>query len=1049
MEHLPTIYAAAVLLPLASFVLILLFAQQLGRAASVIATGAILLAGVLSFVALGLWLSTHFPAVGHHEESGFRGQEAGVRVQGSEVRVQGSGFRGREAGVWGRESGDRGHAAVNAGRVGTEYLALSTDAGAGQLQACGRQTGQIHYVSSLQEPAAAHAPAHGQAAAEHAETGGEHGQGEHGQGEARPSYTGEYYTLAKAGPLRITISYYIDALTVLMFCMVTFIATCIHFYASGYMADELTAVNDKEVVLASGQTLHRPGRYPRFFQYLSLFCFSMLGLILAGNIAMVFVFWELVGICSYFLIGFYIERRTASTAANKAFIVNRVGDFGMIIGLMVIWSTLGTFAFGDIERTDAEGNTTTEAGIFSLVRPGPEHGLIVPDGMVQADAKELVATADGKKVYKSSVEQIMLDHASSTNGGAAEVAARTPDWRQKGFGYWLLVLAGLGIFCGCVGKSAQFPLHVWLPDAMEGPTPVSALVHSATMVAAGVYLVGRFFPVFTAEVLLVIAIIGTITMLLGASIAFTANDIKRVLAYSTVSQLGLMMLSLGVGGWLAGLLHLMTHAFFKSMLFMCSGSVIHAVHTNDMRKMGGLFWKMPVTAITMLIGCLAIAGVSVPFVVGFSGYYSKDAILEQAFAFWQTNQAPAAGVFFVLAVAGAAMTTTYMFRMWFLTFTGQPRDDEAYDHAHESPPVMYLPLVVLSVLAVCVAWNYQYIGYFAVAGAFFVGRGWQKGWFKSLRGEVAHGHADHAVLHDTPEDAHGPRSEAQAGGVQFGPMAHHLHDTHQAPETQFHVSEHGALHHGHDEHHGHGHAHGPLDLASVGLTWSWLAVMLVSTVVIGGLVHKGIGATWRDGLSLKALLEQARPEGTLATLRGAWTGLGWPSEHYAHEAAQFGSVVVPSTLLATASWVSGILLAAAFYWWGALKPDDVRRQFAPVYSALVNKWWFDELYDAIFVQPTMVLARVFASIDRRWIDGFLEWLAASCVRFARAWEYVADQSIVDGLVNLIASWTYSLGLSLRGLQTGQLRQYVLFIVIGAVAIFVLISFFWSPTLAAR
>ncbi len=202
-----------------------------------------------------------------------------------------------------------------------------------------------------------------------------------------------------------------------------------------------------------------------------------------------------------------------------------------------------------------------------------------------------------------------LAEAAATGG-----TSRRRRGGDKGYGYWLLVLAGIGIFCGCVGKSAQFPLHVWLPDAMEGPTPVSALVHSATMVAAGVYLVGRFFPVFAPEVLLVIAIIGTITLFLAATIAFTANDIKRVLAYSTVSQLGYMMLALGVGGWLAGLMHLITHAFFKSLLFMCSGSVIHAVHTNDMRKMGGLFKKMPCTAITMLIGCLAIAGVGVPFV---------------------------------------------------------------------------------------------------------------------------------------------------------------------------------------------------------------------------------------------------------------------------------------------------------------------------------------------------------------------------------------------------------------------------------------------------
>src|SRR5687768_7866233 len=302
-----------------------------------------------------------------------------------------------------------------------------------------------------------------------------------------------------------------------MFCMVTLIATLIHFYAMGYMHDELHDITDHEVHLASGEDLKRPGRYPRFFQYLSLFCFSMLGLVLAGNIAMVFVFWELVGICSYFLIGFYIERRSASNAANKAFIVNRVGDFGMIIGLMALWSSLGTFAFGDIERVDAAGIKVKEPGIFSQVRPGPSHALIVPDGMVQEDAAEEVA-------------MIVNDHARIPGGLAnaeSEITSRTSQWRAQGYGYWLLVVAGIGIFCGCVGKSAQFPLHVWLPDAMEGPTPVSALVHSATMVAAGVYLVGRFYPVFTPEALLVIAVIGCFTLFMAATIALVATDIKR------------------------------------------------------------------------------------------------------------------------------------------------------------------------------------------------------------------------------------------------------------------------------------------------------------------------------------------------------------------------------------------------------------------------------------------------------------------------------------------------------------------------------------------
>jgi NADH:ubiquinone oxidoreductase subunit 5 (subunit L)/multisubunit Na+/H+ antiporter MnhA subunit len=971
MDHLPTIYAAAVLLPLASFAIILLFARQLGQFASWVATSAILGAAVLSFLALGLWLNTHFPAVGHDthpaEEGGSPGPTHGEHVS----------------------------------QLSTEYSVLST-----QYQAAEPQPpNNSWFVALLQEPSAAHAPA-GHADAHHAHD--------------KPAYTGEYWTLGEFGRLRVTISYYIDSLTVLMFCMVTLIATCIHFYASGYMSDELTDVIDKEVVLPSGHALHRPGRFPRFFQYLSLFCFSMLGLVLSGNIAMVFVFWELVGICSYFLIGFYIERKSASNAANKAFIVNRVGDFGMIIGLMVLWSTLGTFAFGDITRTDADGHETTELGIFSQIRPGPDHQLVVPDGMVQADAKEEVPTPDGKTKKVSALAAIYRDHSSSEAGlesAASEAAARTPAWRQQGYGYWLFVLAGLGIFCGCVGKSAQFPLHVWLPDAMEGPTPVSALVHSATMVAAGVYLVGRFFPAFAPEVLLVIAITGTITMLLGASIAFAANDIKRVLAYSTVSQLGLMMLALGLGGWLAGLMHLITHAFFKSLLFMCSGSVIHAVHTNDMRKMGGLFWKMPVTAITMLIGCLAIAGVSVPFVVGFSGYYSKDAILEQALMFWRGNEVPLAGIFFVLAVVGAAMTTTYMFRMWFLTFVGQPRDEHAYAHAHESPPVMYMPLVVLAVLAVTVAWNYQYLGYFGIAAAFFVGRAWQKGWFKHIRS--SHGHEHEDVEHERP---HGYTSTDHADTGHVFPAHEH--------------AEHAAVLHG-----------ARPAPAEAPFTWAWLAVMLVSTILGGWIIHRGIGDTWRDGLSLQALLEQARPAGTLQDMRGAWTRWTWPNEHTAHEPANFSLIVVPATLLATASWAGGILLAAAFFWWRSLNPDDVRRQFAPVYTLLVNKWWFDELYDAIFVQPTMLISRMFAAFDKRWIDAFLDRLAAGTAQFARVWDMIADRTIVDGLVNLFASWTYSLGLSLRSVQTGRLRQYVMFIVIGAVAIFVLISFFWSPTLA--
>ncbi|MDZ4820529.1 MAG: NADH-quinone oxidoreductase subunit L [Planctomycetota bacterium] len=611
---LPVLLGLACLVPLVSFVLIVLFGARMGKHgeyAAYVATGAILIAFALSSVAMVGWMGEHKPDSAHAEHA-----------DGAD------------------HTSDTTHAAA-----------------ASHAGEAGHTADAAHHVSHSDH--------------------------------AKPEYSGEIYPLAVIGTqLKLSISYYIDTLTVVMFCMVTLIASCIHFYAIGYMHDELHEVTDHEVHLRNGHHLVRPGRFHRFFQYLSLFCFSMLSLVYAGNIAMVFVFWELVGICSYFLIGFYFERHSASNAANKAFITNRVGDFGMLIGMMALWGSLGTFTFADTKGADGQ---VVQVGIFSQVRTEENHfELVVPDGMVRAAAASQVGELVGKR-------------SLTPEAAAAQVAAETPGWREQGFGYWLLCIAGLGIFCGCVGKSAQFPLHVWLPDAMEGPTPVSALVHSATMVAAGVYLVGRFYPVFTPEVLLVIAYIGGITLFIAATIAITAVDIKRVLAYSTVSQLGYMMLALGIGGWVAGLFHLITHAFFKSLLFMCPGSVIHACHTNDMTKMGGLRHKMPWTAYTMLIGCLAIIGAGIPFVIGFSGYYSKDAIIAQALTFKNAN--PDHAVLFYTAAGGAALTAFYMFRLWFMTFSGPPRDHHIYDHAHESPRVMYIPLVILSVFAVSVGWG--------------------------------------------------------------------------------------------------------------------------------------------------------------------------------------------------------------------------------------------------------------------------------------------------------------------------------------------------------
>lgn len=1014
-DYLPKLLGAAVLLPLASFFAIFIAGGKRlghgGRYASWIAVCAIGFACLLSFASLGLWLTRHFPTAAHgtaHPEPASSTAADESAADESSTRI----VRGQDP------------AATDGSKADSSQDEKASASSSDHPSA--KDGAETH----PQEPPATETHGTESHGAE------SHGAASHGESHAADAhavepvaYAGDFnipgfgtpWVLGKFGKLRLSISYYIDALTVSMFCMVSFIATLIHIYAMGYMHDELHDVTDHEVTVSSGEHLHRPGRFHQFFQYLSLFCFSMLGLVVAGNIAMVFVFWELVGICSYFLIGFYVERKSASTAANKAFITNRVGDFGMIIGLMALWTSLGTFSFGDTK--DSSGNVT-QAGIFSQVRSPENHRrLVTPDGMVLLSARAEVA-----ELLKS------LGPNASLEEQDAAIKAHIPDWRDGNnsskthYGYWLLLVAGVGIFTGCVGKSAQFPLHVWLPDAMEGPTPVSALVHSATMVAAGVYLVGRFYPVFAPEVLFVIALTGCITLFLAATIAITATDIKRVLAYSTVSQLGYMMMSLGVGGWLAGMMHLITHAFFKSLLFMCSGSVIHAVHSNDMREMGGLLKKMPVTAYTMLAGCLAIAGAGIPFIMGwlggaelaglgFSGFYSKDAILEQAYSFMSRNTYSWGGMFFLAAAGGAAITAFYMFRMWYLTFLGQPRNQERYDHAHESPAVIFVPLIILAVMAVSVAWVpvQGLIGGLVSAGVFLV--------LKLMRKpSEAPTHDGHAAAHAT---SHAPSPAHDAGHGST-----HDHGTHDHGHEPGHGHEHGHEHHaGHDG----APSMGWLPIADVPLAASVL-VFAISLAIW----------SFASNLSLGELLESARPSGTLATVSGVvmshWV---WPNEHDVHVNH---ALVIRVTLMAIGTAFVGFMLATVMYGLRRLNADDVRRQFPGVYRFLINKWWFDELYDAILIRPTHVIARFVAGIDRNWIDRFIDGLAAFTKSISIIWDRIADRTVVDGLVNLMAGWTYSFGLSLRAVQTGKLRQYVMFIVIGAVAIFVLISI-WNSSLA--
>jgi NADH-quinone oxidoreductase subunit L len=503
----------------------------------------------------------------------------------------------------------------------------------------------------------------------------------------------------------LELGYHIDHLSSIMFLMVTFIATLIHLFSIGYMSEELDPIVADHHVHTEDGHLHRRGRFGRFFMYLSLFCFSMLNLILANNLFQIFVSWELVGICSYLLIGFYFERQSASNAANKAFITNRIGDAGFIIGLLVLWTYIGSFNFEDIfgrlraPLKDSHGHTVDMAGHIIRGNIVSEEGRLQTVEIDMANGSEVVLLPP--HIHSGELKPESKDKRTGVVGPTRLVTSKNPEKDGTGtMPYWLLVVAGLGIFLGCVGKSAQFPLHVWLPDAMEGPTPVSALIHAATMVAAGVYLVGRVYPIFTPESRLVIAYVGGITLFVAATVAIIMTDIKKVLAYSTVSQLGYMMLALGVGGWVAGLFHLLTHAFFKALLFLGSGSVIYGCHhEQEMTKMGGLFKKMPITALTMLAGVLAIGGVPL-----FSGWYSKDAIIAHAYGF--ASIYPQHILLLLLPLVTAGITAFYMFRMWFMTFTGEPRDAHVHEHAHESPWLMTIPLILLGICSICVAWGW-------------------------------------------------------------------------------------------------------------------------------------------------------------------------------------------------------------------------------------------------------------------------------------------------------------------------------------------------------
>jgi NADH-quinone oxidoreductase subunit L len=680
------------------------------------------------------------------------------------------------------------------------------------------------------------------------------------------------------GLFQVGWGFRLDPLSGLMILVVTGIGTLIHVYSIAYMHDEPR------------------GGYARFFCYLNLFCFFMLMLVLGNNFLVMFVGWEGVGLCSYLLIGYWYEKKSASDAGKKAFITNRIGDWGFVLGIFFVYYTFGTLDFRAVQ--DAAAAMPVEAmqwGVLSTIC--------------------------------------------------------------------------LLLFIGATGKSAQIPLYVWLPDAMEGPTPVSALIHAATMVTAGVYMLGRNAVLFSQApmVLQIVAIIGVLTALMAATIGLVQYDIKRVLAYSTVSQLGYMFTAIGVGAFSAGVFHLMTHAFFKALLFLGSGSVIHAMAgEQDMRRMGGLKKYLPVTYATMMIGTLAIAGI-----VPLSGFFSKDEILFRAFL--------ANKVIWVIAVATALMTAFYMFRLMAMTFMGDYRGP-AWETAGAA--------------AVHTA---------AVHGA------------PHPADPHAHGQAhlkDHEVSHGPAE----PHGQSSVASPRSSVDAHDAHGGHAAARD--------------DAHGGHGPWHGPHESPRpMTLPLMALAVGAVVAGFVGIPAALGGNNTIEHFLepSFTASHHQAA-----ATAGAALAEPGEPAagEHEAPHASR--GVEIGLMLFSLAIAVTGILVARKFYVTSPEMSEQMAERFAGAHRTLSHKYYVDELYGATVISGTFAAARGFWTFDRRVVDGAVNgtsWVTVVSSWFSG----LTDRTIVDGVVNLVGWVVQESSLVFRRFQTGLVQNYALLMLFGIFA----------------
>ena len=621
------------------------------------------------------------------------------------------------------------------------------------------------------------------------------------------AYSESILTWIESGTLFTDWAIRIDRLTAVMLIVITSVSALVHLYSFGYMAHD---ENFKE-----GESYR-----PRFFAYLSFFTFAMLMLVTADNLLQLFFGWEGVGVASYLLIGFYYRKPTAGAAAMKAFIVNRVGDFGFLLGIFALFWMTDSIQFDVIL---AEGANLAEMSISFL-------------GM-ELNAAETIAFL---------------------------------------------------LFIGAMGKSAQLFLHTWLPDAMEGPTPVSALIHAATMVTAGVFLVCRMSPVIEYAPMAgnFIIIMGAVTAFFAATVGLVQNDIKRVIAYSTCSQLGYMFVAAGVGVYSVAMFHLLTHAFFKAMLFLGAGSVIHAMHhEQDMRNYGGLRKKIPMTFMAMMLGTLAITGVGIPlayvgFPIGFAGFVSKDAVIESAYAFGGDL-----GTFaFWALVIGALFTSFYSWRLMFLTFYGEARGDKhTHDHAHESPKTMLVPLGVLAVGAV-------------LAGMV---------WYGSFFGKTNY--------------------VAQFFGVPYAAEEHHGDD-------------HADAGHGDEEH---GDEHADEEHADAG--------------------HEG---------ETHYVFTGAPGEGAIHAA---------PDNHVLNDAH---AVPVWVKLAPFVAMALGFVTAYIFYIVNPSIPGRLAAQNRPIYNFLLNKWYFDEAYDFVFVRPAKWLGRfLWKGGDGAVIDGGINGLAMGIVPF--------------------------------------------------------------------